>query len=170
MSFWLSSSVISPTNLPSLSALLAMCSYPSGRVVVVVGVARRVAAPEHGDLLPVQPEVGEGVVQPGVPVGARSLLLGVRVPRGSSHDDRVEALDLVLRGVVEVLGLESGGLGDVPRDGLGVPGLGLVVEAGGVQGGGLPGGAVQGGAEGGGGGGGGGDDGELHVGNDFECG
>ena len=48
-----------------------------------------ISAPKYGYILALDIYVGKSVVKPGVPFRARSLRLGVRVPRRSADDERV---------------------------------------------------------------------------------
>merc|ERR1719491_2232193 len=108
----------------------------SGGITVVVTVRLLVAHTEDGDLLSINIEVGEGIVEPVIPRGSRSLLISTSVPSRGTDDKAVSSGDGGIFGITDVLGFSTDGISDVSGNGFGVSGGGGVVKSNRVEGGG----------------------------------
>ena len=85
---------------------------------------------EDGYLLSCHVDIGKGVVQEVIPSSSRALLISISVPSGSSNNEAVVSLDLVLTGISDILHVASYYVLDVCSNGLSISGGSRVVNNG----------------------------------------
>ena len=100
----------------------------SGGITVVVAVGLLVTDTKDGNLLSINVEVGEGIVEPVIPRGSRSLLVGSSVPGRGTDDEGIGSGDLGIGCIANVIGTCTDFVSDVCGDGFGVSGGSGVVK------------------------------------------
>merc|ERR1712238_447564 len=92
----------------------------SGRITIVVRVSRLVTTSEDRHGLSFQFQIGQGIVEPVIPISTRATIIGTGVPSGSTNDQTFRSGDSITLSIGNIDGFCSGSFGEISSISFGI--------------------------------------------------